>query len=705
MTFCEKESSYLCRRVSFGSLVKIVLSDFLRKKSIYCFYTSRLSIFIERYKRFVPFLSNRILIKKLDYNINEMYTTEGKPLTDAVYYDDLYRIVDEVGEKYLNRRGSLLNYLNSKLYKIRDDLVLYMKHRIVMDIYDDLMIVRVTEWLARDVKSALYGSNLTVVIGKKSHWTNLVVQYAKERNTPFVYYNSLSLRDNELMKFIYYLVNLSTIIINAFLKLRPAQVLNTTAKVGIPFCVHNNFTEFVSEKNYYLFWYPKSNIDHDRIAIYLNDDISVDKFSISNEEKKKIEFMGFKLFCIKNLFQKKRKGVVRYQCSLKIVIFVLQYLKVLIKLSCRINNRVSFEEFKILAKLFLRLPYWEDFFLQNNIKIKFRFDEIFSHRDIAAKLSDVVVMSYQYSNHSRTMILHQDICDIFFIWGKEYEKLYSNKHSSCNNIIQSGYIFDYVFSEISLSGRSIREDLDNSGMDFVISIFDESFGSNSIYSIKSEMLAFYSELFEYALRGKGVGIIIKPKKNNSLHYLRSSKQTSDLLSLLEQKKKIKILASSGFPVAAGKASDLVIGLIAESTAAFECCLSGIPAILYDCTKKGDNHPVYKWGRDKVVFDDIVLMIKNIEEYRENRVLRNGFADWSSVIHKMDPFQDGGANQRIGLYINTLLLGMDNGSTKEEAIENANRIYSERFGSDKVTSVSSTNGDILKAEKEQPVHVT
>ena len=134
MTFCEKEYSYLCRRISFGSLVKIVLSDFLSKKSIYCFYTSRLSIFIERYKRLVPFLSNRILIKKLDYNINEMYTTEGKPLTDAVYYEDLNRIVDEVGEKYLNRRGSLLNYLNSKLYKIRDDLVLYVKHRIVMDI-------------------------------------------------------------------------------------------------------------------------------------------------------------------------------------------------------------------------------------------------------------------------------------------------------------------------------------------------------------------------------------------------------------------------------------------------------------------------------------------------------------------------------------------------------------------------------------------
>jgi hypothetical protein len=701
----ERKLSYLCRCITLGALLKIVPAGFFKKKTIYYFYPSKISSFIERCGFLVPFFSGRIIIEQFDCNLNEMYTSDSKPLADMVHYDVLYRIVDGVDANILRSKYSLLNFLNSKLYKVKDDLILYIKHRITMNILDDLLMVEVSNWLASNSKSKLFGRDLTLFLSKKSYWTDLVFRYAREKNVPLVYLNSLSPRDSEFVKITYCLLNLYVKSVKTLFKAWRVKPSETNSKVGIPFYIHNNLTEFLNKRNYYLFWYPDSNLDSGRIVIYFDDDMVANEYNISEGERKNIEFMGFKLFSIRNWFEKARSGVVQYQCSLRVVLLACQYLKELARLSCKINSRERFGEFKILAKLFLRLPYWEDFFLQNNIKIKFRFDEMFSHRDIAAKLSDVVVISYQYSNHSRTMILHQDICDIFFIWGKEYEKLYSNRHSSCNNIIQSGYIFDYVFNEISSSGRPIREDLDNSGMDFVISIFDESFGSNLIYSIKSEMLAFYSKIFEYALRERGVGIIIKPKKDNSLHYLRSSKQTSDLLSLLEQKKKIQILASSRFPVEAGKASDLVIGLIAESTAAFECCLSGIPAILYDCSKKRDSYPVYKWGRNKVVFDDIATMLECIEEFRENGMLRNGFADWSSVIHKMDPFQDGGASQRIGLYIDTLLLGIDNGSTKEESIENANRIYSERFGSDKVASVCSTNGDVLKSEKEKHVHVT
>jgi hypothetical protein len=674
-----------------------VPAGFFKKKTIYYFQANKLSIFIERYKSLIPFLSDKIFIKRLDCNTNEMYTSKSKQLTDTVYHDDLYKIIDELNVGNLEQKGSLLNCINSKLCSVRTDLVLYVKHRIAMDIFDDLLMVRVSEWLAGCDKSKLYGSNLTVVIRKRSHWTRLVVQYARKRKIPFVYYNSLSLSNSELMKFIYYLLNLYVIIIKSFLNFRQAKPLKTGAKVGIPFYVQNNFTEFNSKRNYYLFWYPGSNVDQDRIVIYLSDNMSTDNFSLSSGEKKNIESMGFKLLSMKTIFRKTREGVAQYQCSLKVVILAFQYLKVLIKLSCRIRNRAGYEEFKILSKLFIRLPYWEDFFSQNNIKIKFRFDEIFSHRDIAAKLSDAVVISYQYSNHSSTIILHQDICDTFFIWGKEYEKLYSNKHSACNNIIQSGYIFDYLFNKTSSSDRPIGMDLINNNIDFVISIFDEGFATstNVIWAIKDEMLTFYGEIFKYALR-RGAGIIIKPKRNNTLTCLRSSEKTSDLLIQLEQENKIKILDSSKSPVVAGKASDIVIGLIADSTAALECCLSGIPAILYDCSKKRDKHPVYKWGRNKVVFDDIMIMIKHIEEFRENRALKNGFADWSSVLHDKDPFQDGKANQRIGFYINSLILNMDNGLTKEEAMQVANKMYSKKYGRDKVTSVCRTDGNVIKS---------
>ena len=86
----------------------------------------------------------------------------------------------------------------------------------------------------------------------------------------------------------------------------------------------------------------------------------------------------------------------------------------------------------------------------------------------------------------------------------------------------------------------------------------------------------------------------------------------------------------------------------------------------------------------------------MEEFRENRAFKNGFADWSSILHDKDPFQDGKANQRIGFYINSLILNMDNGLTKEEAMQVANKMYSQKYGRDKVTSVCRTDGNVLKS---------
>ena len=199
----KKESSYLCRCITAGGLLKIVPAGFFKKKTIYYFYPSKISSFFERYGFLVPFFSGRIIIRQVDYNIDEMYTSDSKPLIDLVYYDVLYRIIDGVDANILRSKYSLLNFLNSKLYKVKDDLILYIKHRITMNILDDLLMVEVSNWLANNSKSKLFGCDLTLFLSKKSYWTDLVFRYAREKSVPFVYLNSLTLRGSEFVKITY----------------------------------------------------------------------------------------------------------------------------------------------------------------------------------------------------------------------------------------------------------------------------------------------------------------------------------------------------------------------------------------------------------------------------------------------------------------------------------------------------------------------
>ena len=79
----------------------------------------------------------------------------------------------------------------------------------------------------------------------------------------------------------------------------------------------------------------------------------------------------------------------------------------------------------------------------------------------------------------------------------------------------------------------------------------------------------------------------------------------------------------------------------------------------------------------------------IERYRNDKDSLQGSGDLSFSLAAKDPFRDGKANQRIGFYIRTLLLNMDNGLTKDIAVKNATKVYMDSFGKNK--SIQQENG--------------
>ena len=101
-----------------------------------------------------------------------------------------------------------------------------------------------------------------------------------------------------------------------------------------------------------------------------------------------------------------------------------------------------------------------------------------------------------------------------------------------------------------------------------------------------------------------------------------------------------------------------------------------------------SHPFYQWGYEKVVFDDIDKMMVSLKRYKENPNNEPELGDWSLHLDELDPFRDGRGGERIGTYIRCLLEVFKKGGNRDEAIRNANKLYSERWGSDKVITLAN-----------------
>ena len=187
------------------------------------------------------------------------------------------------------------------------------------------------------------------------------------------------------------------------------------------------------------------------------------------------------------------------------------------------KTRFMLEQWKILSVMLIQLPYWEDFFQSNNIMVKFRFHDTFSVRDIAAKPSGSVNMSYHYSNHSDASVLRDEVSDIFFIWGKKYRNCLSVEHSTTRNLITSGYIFDYTFDRLKSRAQLVKDSFNNKVV-YLIGIFSENLVS---YLTKSQMRC-YRSLLGFAVNNSDVGLIIKPKHERDELFLTTADETKRL---------------------------------------------------------------------------------------------------------------------------------------------------------------------------------
>ena len=99
-----------------------------------------------------------------------------------------------------------------------------------------------------------------------------------------------------------------------------------------------------------------------------------------------------------------------------------------------------------------------------------------------------------------------------------------------------------------------------------------------------------------------------------------------------------------------------------------------------------NHPFYKWGYGKVVFDDVGQMIESLKHFEPGQNGKARIGDFSAHISEVAPFHDGRGNERIGGYLCALLEKFENGASREDAIASANEKFRSDWGQDKIVDL-------------------
>ena len=93
-------------------------------------------------------------------------------------------------------------------------------------------------------------------------------------------------------------------------------------------------------------------------------------------------------------------------------------------------------------------------------------------------------------------------------------------------------------------------------------------------------------------------------------------------------------------------------------------------------------------KGRVVFEDWPSLWKACEEHWKTPGGVPGFGDWSSMIDEFDPFRDGRAAERMGMYLRWIQEGLNLGLDRTTVLADAAERYGKIWGFDKVIEMTS-----------------
>ncbi|MBI5701744.1 hypothetical protein HZC34_07905 [Candidatus Saganbacteria bacterium] len=426
-----------------------------------------------------------------------------------------------------------------------------------------------------------------------------------------------------------------------------------------------------------LVWFPESGIDPKQVLIYFNGPDAFTGKPIADDDLRGIEALGMNWVCLKP-GSLARKNIPIWRPAMR------SKQKI-----ARPINDVGKWIYKTGKELLEKVGYWASFYEEFNIKIHFingEGDLKYIAQSIAFDMNgqDSGFLAGKQRSElylsSRALLGHYPR-DVFFTWSaRSRDYLLPNLNRIKANVTV-GYPNDSVFLNKQKidEAKKLNDEIRAQGADFIVALFDNI--HNSSLHISTEMMEkFYLAFFGWVLEDKSVGLVIKTKKPLVLETLPK------VLPLLEKALATGrcVMLENAFgrlPVDAALAGDMSVG-IGISSAVIEPVIAGGKGIHCDLTCLF-SHEFYKWGNKRIIFDDTIGIINALKQYKTDKSSNPLLGDWAPFLDKLDPFRDGRAGERMGVYLRWLLEGFDEGLGRESVLRRASTKYAEKWGGENI----------------------
>jgi len=430
-----------------------------------------------------------------------------------------------------------------------------------------------------------------------------------------------------------------------------------------------------------LFWLNGSGTPYSEVILYhYNPDQP-----LNAEAKDLIKDQGIRLFG-------RGRGIPHWHPTGKSFKILLQTLYKIISstIGCLMRAKWAHTYFiRGLLDLAFRYSYWYDFYVTNRVIVNFGTLNTHVSQVLAMDSLSGVTVNYQYTAAIFSpSTLYTAGEDIQFVFSPVFEQLWRDVESQARIFVHTGFIFDSAIRSLHGIDRIVdgRKQLQDNGARFILCFLDENSSSRwNIYASHEYATKVYEYLLKWLLADPTLGLILKPKRPADLYQRINS--ISELIHNAKQCGRCIFMDSGPFygiyPAEAALMADLCIGSAIGGTAALEARLAGVPTVLIESV--GIRNPYFQgFGHGSVVFNDWEALRSAVEKYRVSPETQEGLGDWSGVLNNFDPFQDGQASLRIGLYVHWVYESLNQGVSKKTALKIATEKFAQRWGNGHIT---------------------
>ncbi len=320
-----------------------------------------------------------------------------------------------------------------------------------------------------------------------------------------------------------------------------------------------------------------------------------------------------------------------------------------------------------------------------------------------------ISVSIQRSIECEPRILRRTAVDVHFAFAPNRAESERASGSRIPQFVTAGYLMDDALKAARRTGLRLRRKLCLPRASFWVCFLDEAFGVNlKTLGGRRQLRADYQFLCERLRDDPKLGLLLKPQFPNTLPG-RLGPVWNDLKQWMDSGRCILLGSDSRdtrpLPMVASAAADLTVGLMIGGTAALESSLVGKPTLLL--TQGFSVELLNRLPKGEVLFDDWESLWQAVERCRTHPQDANRIGRWEAILNDLVVLRDGGTSERIQRYLTWLRDALVGGQSREEALREAARRYTQKWGTEQIAAVDgilpvSPDGEFANIPSE-PAH--